>query len=298
MKIRRIWRPALRQDSRFGRLVNAAWMLVAWCVTLLRDRRNRPDVLVIGTDPIFGILVAPVVRKLLPDVRIVHWCFDLYPEYAIAEGMFRADIWPVRGLKRLLRSAYASCDLVADIGSCMRSRLAEYGHSCRKTTLPPWALAEPTEVERPDPVTRSELFGDSPLGLLYSGNFGRPHSYADFLTLARRLRGTGIHVAFGVRGSRSEELRQEVKPEDTNVSFAGFAPEAALVKRLAAADIHVASLRPEYTGAAVPSKFFGSLASGRPVIFAGTEDSAITGWIKEFKIEWVFERKKSGACCC
>ena len=72
-----------------------------------------------------------------------------------------------------------------------------------------------------------------------------------------------------------------------NVSFAGFAPEAALVKRLAAADIHVVSLRPEYTGLAVPSKFFGALASGRPVIFSGTNDSALAQWIEELKIGWV-----------
>ena len=289
--IRRIWRPAFRQASALGRFLNAAWMLAAWCVKLLGDRRNRPNVLVIGTDPVFGILIAPVVRKLLPDIRIVHWCFDLYPEYAIAEGMFRADSWLIRGLKRILPTAYASCDLVADLGICMRSRLADYGHTCRKTTLTPWALAEPPAVERPDPVTRHELFGKNPLGLLYSGNFGRPHSYADLLSLARRLRGSGIHFAFGVRGSRSEELRQAVQPEDTNVSFAGFAPEAALVKRLAAADIHVVSLRPEYTGLAVPSKFFGSLASGRPVIFSGTNDSAQAQWIEEFKIGWVLNER-------
>lgn len=287
VSIRRIWRPALRQASGVGRALNAAWMLAAWCLTLLRDRRNRPDVLVIGTDPVFSILIAPVVRKLLPDIRLVHWCFDVYPEYAIAEGMFRADSWLIRVLRAALRRAYASCDLVADLGSCMRERLAEYGHTCRKTTLPPWGLTEPTQVERPDAETRRELFGDNPLGLLYSGNFGRPHAYAELLALARRLRDTGIHFSFGVRGSRSDELHAEVGPADTNVGFAGFAPEAALAKRLAAADIHIASLRPEYTGLAVPSKFFGSLASGRPVIFAGSNDSALARWIEEFQIGWV-----------
>lgn len=289
--IRRVWRPALRQDSKLGRIVNAGWVLTAWCGALAGARRNPPDVLVIGTDPILSVLIAPLARKLLPRTRIVHWCFDLYPEYAIAEGMFAADIWPVRLLKRMLRSAYASCDLVADLGSCMRDRLAEYGQSWRQTTLSPWAIAEPPEVERPDPAVRRDLFGDAALGLLYSGNFGRPHSYADLLGLARRLRGSGVQFTFGVRGSRSDELRQAVGPDDTNVSFAGFAPEEALVKRLAAADIHMVSLRPEFTGLAVPSKFFGSLASGRPVIFAGSEDSALARWIEEYRIGWVLNER-------
>src|SRR5262249_36777308 len=161
---------------------------------------------------------------------------------------------------------------------CMRDRLEWYGHAARKVTLVPWALDEPAEPERPDSGTRRELFGEAPLGLLYSGNFGRAHSFAEFLDLGRRLRGSRVRLWFGVRGNRAAELRRAVGPEDENVGFAGFAPEAALGKRLAAADIHLVSLRPEWTGLVVPSKFFGSLAAGRPVLFAGSRDAAIARW--------------------
>jgi colanic acid biosynthesis glycosyl transferase WcaI len=287
--IQRIWRPGFRQASGVGRILNAAWMLASWTLSVTRERRHKPDVLVIGTDPVLSVMVAPVIKKFLPRTRIAHWCFDLYPESPIADGMLRPDSWTVRGLQHLLRSAYAACDLVADLGSCMRERLAPYGHTCRKATLIPWALAEPPEVEPPDPATRHKLFGDSALGLLYSGNFGRAHSYAEFLQLARRLRGTGVHFSFGVRGNRAAELRAALQPEDANVSLAGFTPEAALVKRLAAADIHLVSLRQEWTGLVVPSKFFGSLAAGRPVIFAGSRDTAVARWIEEFKVGWVLD---------
>jgi hypothetical protein len=286
--IRRIWRPRLRQASGLGRILNALWMEAAWCGSVL-CRRRTPDVLVIGTDPVLSVLVALVVRRLKPSVRIAHWCFDLYPEGPIAEGMMREDSWGVRILRRLLRAAYGSCDLVADLGDCMRARLEEYGHRCRKTTLVPWALAEPEEVERPDAETRRELFGESRLGLLYSGNFGRAHSFQEVLALARVLRGSGVQFCFGVRGNREKELRAAVGPEDGNVSLAGFAPEQQLVKRLGAADIHLASLRPEWTGAVVPSKFFGSLASGRPVIFAGSREAAIARWIQEHRVGWVLD---------
>jgi hypothetical protein len=37
----------------------------------------------------------------------------------------------------------------------------------------------------------------------------------------------------------------------------------------------------------VPSKFFGALALGRPVIFEGSEQSAIAKWIREFGVGWV-----------
>jgi glycosyltransferase involved in cell wall biosynthesis len=131
------------------------------------------------------------------------------------------------------------------------------------------------------------LFGDAKLTLLYSGNFGRAHGYTEFLDLARALRGECISMCFAVRGNRADELRREVTADDVNVRFAGFAPESELEKRLGAADIHLVSLRPEWTGVVVPSKFFGSLAAGRPVIFAGDPRSALARWIQEFGVGWL-----------
>jgi glycosyltransferase involved in cell wall biosynthesis len=40
----------------------------------------------------------------------------------------------------------------------------------------------------------------------------------------------------------------------------------------------------------VPSKFFGALAAGRPVLFEGEDSSAIAQWIKEHKVGWVLNQ--------
>jgi glycosyltransferase involved in cell wall biosynthesis len=287
--IRRIWRLALPQHKTSGRVLNALWMIASWCRIALRSPRTCPDVLVIGSDPILSVLVALVVRKLRPHIRIVHWCFDLYPEAAIAEGILAERSWLVRCLRGLLRQAYSSCDLIADLGACMRDRLKGYGPLHHQATLVPWALAEPDTVEPPAPTVRRELFGDARLALLYAGNFGRAHTHQEFLDLARCLRGSGVHFCFAVRGNRNEELQQAIRPEDSNVTLAGFVPEAALAPRLTAADIHLVSLRPSWAGLVVPSKFFGALAAGRPVLFAGPPDSAIGRWIEEHEVGWVID---------
>src|SRR5207237_1217133 len=98
------------------------------------------------------------------------------------------------------------------------------------------------------------------------------------------LRGSGVRFVFAVRGNRADELRLAVRPDDENVSFAEFIPEAELERHLAAADVHLASLRPDWTGVVVPSKFFGSLAAGRPVLFAGSPESAVACWVREHVI--------------
>jgi glycosyltransferase involved in cell wall biosynthesis len=262
-------------------------MLAAWSLPIGR----RPDVLIVGTDPILSVVVAIAWRVTRPGVKIAHWAFDLYPEAPVADGMLRADSLLVRGLRAVLRVAYGCCHLIADLGACMRRRLDFYRPRGRQTTLVPWALSEPAAPVPPDPVVRRELFGKAGLGLLYSGNFGRAHAYDEFLTIARHLRGSGVSLCFAVRGNRADELQKAVRPDDTNVNFAGFAPESELERRLAAADVHLVSLRPEWTGVVVPSKFFGSLAAGRPVIFAGSPDAAIATWVRDLGVGWVLTRE-------
>lgn len=286
VRIRRVWRPAFPQASTLGRLANAGWMIAAWSALGLRRGPSRPDVVLTGTDPVMSVVVAAAIKRVRPGLPVAHWAYDLYPEAAVADGVLRANSAAARVTTQLVKRGYRCCDVVADLGPCMRARIDRYGHAARKVTIVPWALAEPAEPTPPDPAMRRQLFGDASLGVLYSGNFGRAHSHAALLALARRLRGEGIHFCFAVRGNRADELRAAVGPDDTNVSFAGFCSESELAARLGAADIHMASLRPEWEGIVVPSKFFGSLAAGRPVLFSGPAGSTVARAIDEHGVGW------------
>jgi glycosyltransferase involved in cell wall biosynthesis len=125
------------------------------------------------------------------------------------------------------------------------------------------------------------------MGLLYSGSFGRAHAFERTLSLARRLRGAGVAFGFSVRGNAESKLRAAVTGVDANIGFHSFVADEQLDGRLGAADIHIVTLRDEWTGAVVPSKFFGALAAGRPVLFEGSPDCAIAQWIMKYKVGWV-----------
>jgi colanic acid biosynthesis glycosyl transferase WcaI len=284
--IRRIWRPKLPQSSAIGRFLNAAWMIFRWSMAAL-SFRQPPDVIIIGTDPILSLVAVRFWKFVRPRTLVVHWCFDLYPEAAIADGLLKPQGIADRLIRWLLRPAYRECDLLADIGYCMRARLASYETPAKLVTLTPWALEEPSAPLEPDLAERKLLFGNAALALMYSGSFGRAHSYQEILGLARLLRGYDIRLVFGVRGNREQMLREAVGEEDVNVTFCGFAAADRLEARLSAPDIHVASLRTEWTGMVVPSKFFGAIAAGRPVLFSGSPDSALARWIECYGLGWV-----------
>ncbi len=189
----------------------------------------------------------------------------------------------------ILKLSYLSCDLVVDIGNCMRQLLRKYDTSMCSATLVPWALSEPDQLPLVPQEERSAVFGEVRLALMYSGSFGRAHGFEDMLDLMRHLRGTPIKLALSVKGNREEYLRAAIGVEDTNISFVPFAPATLLGQRLASADIHVVSLRKEWTGTVIPSKFFGALAAGRPVLFCGDRNSSIAEWIEKYDLGWVLE---------
>ncbi len=288
IEILRVRRPAWDQASPVQRLANSAWLVAAWA---LRAASFEPfDAVIVGSDPAFAPLVLPAFRKLWPHAALVHWCFDLYPEAIVADGGGAAVGRIAAVARQMMRAAYRACDAVVDLGPRMRARLQGYGFEGHAETLVPWALVERSaSASRNARVreVRAELFGDAELGLLYSGTMGRAHDYELFLEIARRCRlrsGGAIAFTFAGRGNRADALRASVTAADTNIRFAAFCPESELEARLEAADIHLLSLRAEWSGIVVPSKFFGSLAMSKPTVYAGPHDSDIAAWIRAFDI--------------
>jgi hypothetical protein len=287
--IRRIWRPRFRQSSTAGRLLNAAWMIAAWSLLAVDD--EPPDAIMVGTDPILSVLIAIVWRLAHPGIRIVHWCFDLYPEAAYADGLLAPTGKVSRLLSLLLKKAYAACDVIVDLGPCMRTHLQRYRSPATVDTVTPWALEEPADILPVDLEERREVCGDAQLAMLYSGSFGRAHTYEDFLTLAAALRDRSSSLTFSVRGNRKPDLRAAVEclpPGSTcEIRFVPFAESTRMGPRLAAPDVHLLSLAAHWSGLVVPSKFFGALAVGRPVLFSGSVESSIAQWILQYDLGWL-----------
>ena len=291
VEIVRFSRPNFSQGGNFRRLFNSGILQHKW-LRAFRKRRHDFDAVIVGTDPQFDYLMFPFLRRMNRKMKIVHWAFDLFPD-----AIFVGSPWWMRMLASVTKPfvpwAYSKVDVMVDIGGCMRERLLAYRHRAECRTLTPWALAEPETLPGADPAIRKELFGDAKLGVLYSGTVGYAHDMAPLIALARECRRRGLDAAFCFAGygNQFEEQCACVTPEDTNIRLAEFASPEELEKRLAAADVHLISLRKGWEGVVVPSKFFGALAIGRPVIFSGARKACIARWIVEEELGEVMDEE-------
>jgi colanic acid biosynthesis glycosyl transferase WcaI len=287
----RIPRPAWNQAYPLQRMMNSAWVITGWLLKLVRMQSF--DVILVGSDPAFAPLIIPGALFCKKATIFAHWCFDLYPEVAMADSDVQKNTTIIAWLQRLMGRSYRASHLIADLGSCMRRRLAAYNHGAQEATLVPWALVEPDALTPPDPELRKSMFGNAAFGLLYSGTLGRAHDYEMFLKLARLLRHRAPHIrlCFAARGNKVAELKRAITPEDTNIAFVDFVAESRLEEHLNAADLHMISLNKGWNGLVVPSKFFGSLATGKPVIYAGPEDSAIACLLRDHEIGFYIDEK-------
>ena len=295
VEVRRSWRPGLSQSSNVLRIVNSLWIQIAW---LLRFRRMaKPDAIIVGTDPQFSQLMLPLLRRIAPQARIFYWSFDMYPEAVLAESSNGIVVGIARMFYRLMPRLYRPVDVMVDIGPCMRSLLRKHNTTADYVTLVPWALSEPEFGTPVNQEVRAKMFGEqAALGVLYSGNMGMAHEYAEFLALARMLRGRAPQIvfAFSSRGNRMDEFLAELTPEDTNIRILPFASLQELEDRLNAADIHLLSLKRKWDGIVVPSKFFGSLAAGKPVLYAGSPSSCIGQWIRQYDLGLLLDAEQIG----
>ncbi|MDP3491723.1 MAG: glycosyltransferase family 4 protein [Hyphomonadaceae bacterium] len=277
VEVRRVATTRFGRDGVLGRAADLASFYLSAGWALLRLVR-RGDVIVAKTDPPLLSLVAYVVARL-KGARLINWLQDIYPEVAAALGV-RVAGGPLGRLLAAWRDVTLRAALTnVVLGERMAARLRQRGVPERQiTVIPNWS--DETQIQ---PVAHAANPLRTEWGLRdrfvvgYSGNLGRAHEFETMLGAARALALDPRIVFLMIGGGHfSGPLKAAVDAAGlTNVMFKPYQPLSALAQSLCAADIHWVSLNPELEGLIVPSKVYGVLAAGRPVIAVTDVDGEI-----------------------
>ena len=237
-------------------------------------RAAPPDAVLCLTDPPFlGAFAHVVARRFRVPLIVVSE--DVFPEIATALGRLRNPL-VIALLRRVVRFYLRRAERIVAIGETMRQRLEQKGAPAERIrVIPNWVDASQLVPKpRENNWAREHDLVDY-FVVMHSGNIGHAQDLDSLVLAAEQLRDLeDLVVVIVGQGARLDEVTQLVEERRLeNIRLLPYQPRERLSESLSAADVHVVGLAPGLAGYIVPSRLYGILAVGRPVIAAVDEES-------------------------
>jgi colanic acid biosynthesis glycosyl transferase WcaI len=224
------------------------------------------DVVLAMTDPPFEGIVGAFVA-LLKGKPYVYNIRDLYPDMAVGGSIVKPGLL-ARVWEKLHRWALRRATRVVVLGDDMRNRILS------KDVDPSSVVvvrdgAEIAPAGGPAPRLDSEVVrairGDFRFVLLHAGNLGFYGAWDTLLSGAASLAAESVGLVFVGDGAQRQRL-ETAAAGIPNVRFLPFFPANQISSVLAAADAHIITVKRGLEGVVVPSKMYGILAAGKPIV--------------------------------
>jgi colanic acid biosynthesis glycosyl transferase WcaI len=239
----------------------ALWQGLTW----------RPDIVWTVEPTAFTAPNAWLAARLCDAAACLH-IQDLEVEAALGLRMLTRS-W----LIRILASAYGwllrRFDHVSTISLQMREQLPSYGVPPKRCGIfHNWVDTDAIHpLERPSRYRAKLGLADDAVVGLYAGNMGGKQGVESLAEAARLSKDVeNLHFVFAGDGSRRKNVEAEVAGL-ANVTMLPLQPSERFNDLLNLADIHLLPQRPFTASFALPSKFGGMLASGRPAVIQADE---------------------------
>ncbi len=243
-----------------GRVTN---YLTYLALAVPRALAIRPDVVLAMTDPpIAGMAGAMVAR--LTGRPFVYNIRDLYPDMAIGGDIVRPSCW-VERWEKVHRDALRRAARVIVLGDDMRDRILAKGVAPERIAVVRDGASLPgTLPAEDDPIVQQIRCGFAFVAL-HAGNLGFYGAWDTLLKAAEIVRDEHTGLVFIGDGASRAALQTRTL-SCANVRFLPFRPVDQLPHVMMAGDVHIVTVRRGLEGVVVPSKLYGILAAGRPVL--------------------------------
>ncbi len=274
VRIERVRCTSLGKASIARRLLDYGSFFASATARVLAGPRH--DVIVaMSTPPLVAAIGALRRRTRNRGTRFVYWLQDVYPELAVEFGVFGARSPAARLFGAASRWTLRRADAVVVLGEAMGERVRAKGVPAERVhVLPNWAdgaAVGPAPAEAAEFLRAHGLEGKRVV--LYSGNMGRAHDLTTILGAARLLR-TRPEIAFVFVGDGAKRGEVEAAARELpSIRLLPYQPRERLGASLSSGELHLVTQEPFTVGLVEPSKLYGAMAAGRPVLYIGPPET-------------------------
>src|SRR6184192_2454458 len=259
--------PRFNMKKRLLNYLSYVWLAVPRALFL------DCDVVLAMTDPPFQGIVGALVA-LLKRKPYVYNIRDLYPDMAVGGNIVSAGqlarLW-----ERLHRWALRRASRVIVLGEDMRARIIAKGVVPARVVI----VRDGADIFSPgaplpvlDPAVVRAIRGDFSFVLVHAGNLGFYGAWNTLVIAARHLANEGVGLVFVGDGAQRPQI-EEAAAGANNIRFLDFFPANKIPSVLAAADAHVITIKRGLEGVVVPSKMYGILAAGKPILSVAPKET-------------------------
>lgn len=230
----------------------------------LPDALSIPaDLVMAMTDPpIAGLFGAWVARQR--NLPFVYNIRDLYPDMALGGSIVGKAAW-VDTWERMHRRALRQASRVIVLGEDMRDRIASKGvDPSHIAIVRDGAVLRPPVSSNGHPAAAAIRDGFEFVAL-HAGNLGFAGAWHTLVEAARQLENEGFGMVFVGQGAQRDRV-EKMAGGSRAVRLLPFRPQEEIPHVIAAPDVHIVTVRRGLEGVVVPSKLYGILAAGKPVL--------------------------------
>lgn len=266
----RIRVPEFRKNFALSRIFNIlAYFFSAIAATFRVERQDY--IFTISQPPILGGMLG-VIGKRVKKAKLIYNIQDFNPEQVRAVQFTQSKL-VLDIMMTLDKYSCKQADRVVVVGRDMIETLKK-----RFIDLPDYAYINnwinekeiiPLPADHRQVVQFKQKYGlQGKFVVMYSGNIGLYYDLQNIVKVIEKFQDrSDVTFAFIGEGSVLEELRDYQKRyQVTNVVFIPYQDKSSLVYSLNAGDVHFVVNAKGIKGVSVPSKLYGVMATGKPVL--------------------------------
>lgn len=268
LPVLRAWAYATQSPRAVPRLASYfSFVLSSLLVGLFGARRF--DVVLVESPPLF-LGLSGVALAWLRRARLVLNVSDLWPETAVALGLYARDSRLVRLAETLERWLYRRASAVtAQSPGIQRGVLAKHP-AARVEWLPGGVDAQLFAPAHRDPAVLAPFGCAGKKVVGYAGLIGIAQGIELILQVAQRLQARE-DIVFLIAGDGPERAALQARA-GRNVRFTGLLPKASMPAVVASFDLTLIPLVLPIPGA-LPSKMYEAMAAQVPIVLAAEGDA-------------------------